>query len=438
MKKIFSISFAALSAMLVGLTACNKTPQPVVVPEPEVPGGMLFVNLTPDNGGTTKADAASLTAMQSEVRSIQVFVFSAETNASLGLVADQIETSKFISGNSISNATGGTATSNPIALTTYLGKKKVFALVNAPRQDNVTTISQLMGRVSHLSENYITDATVDGISRQGMVMAGAYGYNYTATSEGKGIEISPTVLDVVNKYDSKDDTSIYAVDIPVYRLGARIEVGSVTVNFNETDLRGKTLTIKDIKLKNVVNAVTFGGGNSAQLSTPNYWSMRLATTGANAGTYVDYSGASVSDKLQDTGLSIACTEGTPVAVNKSFIVYPNPCDDPAGLSAPGSSAATTWSVRRTRLVIHAQIDGTEDTYYAFAIADPANLAGGQSDNNGSFKYLVGNRRYVIDNINISMKGKPNDDDDMLPATGRISATVKVQDWAGQTLLTYQF
>ena len=37
-----------------------------------------------------------------------------------------------------------------------------------------------------------------------------------------------------------------------------------------------------------------------------------------------------------------------------------------------------------------------------------------------------------------MKGKPNDDDDMMPATGRVSATVEVKDWSGQTLMSYEF
>jgi len=50
---------------------------------------------------------------------------------------------------------------------------------------------------------------------------------------------------------------------------------------------------------------------------------------------------------------------------------------------------------------------------------------------------VGNRRYVINNINITMKGKPNDNDDTVPVTARIRAIVEVQDWAGQTLLSYE-
>ena len=37
-----------------------------------------------------------------------------------------------------------------------------------------------------------------------------------------------------------------------------------------------------------------------------------------------------------------------------------------------------------------------------------------------------------------MKGKPNDDDDMMPATGRVSATVRVMDWSGETLSVYEF
>lgn len=443
MKKIFL--FAAIAATL-GFVSCNKN-QPVerVEPVDEVKQntGMLFVNLAPVNGNETKANKTTLEGMQSTIRSIQVFVFSAESNPSLGLVADQIETSKFIYGSDISNTTSGVTKGNAIAFTTYLGKKKIIALVNAPRQEGVTTVTELLGRVSNLSENYIAETSVGtpAIDRQGMVMAGAYGYEYVVdpVSGGNGINITPDILNVEKKYDQKDDSSIYGITIPVYRLGARIEVGTVTVNFNDTDMRGTTLTIKDIKLKNVMTTVTFGGGLTSNLiNEPANWDMKLATTGSNAGTYR----SGVADKLQDTDLSIQCKEGEAAPVNKSFIVYPNESEDPAGLQTVSSgSAANVWSPRRTRLVIHAQLTGggrttPEDTFYSFSIADPANIKKDQADD-GTFSQIVGNRRYVIDNINITMKGKPNDDDDMLPATGRVSATIEVKDWSGETLLSYE-
>ena len=157
--------------------------------------------------------------------------------------------------------------------------------------------------------------------------------------------------------------------------------------------------------------------------------MQMATTGASAGSYpADVNGASYADKLQDTGLAIACTEGAATPVNKSYIVYPNPIVEDV--------TSSTWAPRRTRLVIHATLD-TENTYYVFSIADPINIVGGQDGQNGNFTSIVGNRRYVINNINITMKGKPNDNDDTVPVTARISAIVEVQDWAGQTLLSYE-
>ena len=166
--------------------------------------------------------------------------------------------------------------------------------------------------------------------------------------------------------------------------------------------------------------------------------MQLATTGANPGTYR----AGVADKLQDTGLTIQCAgSGVATAVNKSYIVYPNPSEDPDGLQSAGGASVTTWSPRRTRVVIHGELTGgsaaAENTYYVFTIADPATIKEGQA-NEGTFSQIVGNRRYVIENINITMKGKPNDDDDMMPATGRVSATVRVMDWSGETLSVYEF
>ena len=443
MKKFFSISFAALAAMLVGFTACNKSTQPAEAEELEQNKGVLFVNLAPVDGDETKAPSTTMSGIESVIRSIQVFVFSAETNASLGLVADQIETSKFVSGSTISSTSGGITQGNPISITTYLGKKKIIALVNAPRQEGITTVNQLLGRVSNLSENYIAETSVGtpSIAREGMVMAGAYGYSYTpapVAGVGNGINITPDVLDVTRKYDRKDDSSIYGITIPVYRLGARIELGTVTVNFNDTDLKDRTLTIKDIKLKNVMTAVTFGGGNTGLVGTASNWDMQLATTGTNPGTYR----AGVADKLQDTGLTIQCAgSGTATAVNKSYIVYPNPSEDPDGLQSAGGASVTTWSPRRTRVVIHGELTSAsapaENTYYVFTIADPATIKEGQA-NEGTFSQIVGNRRYVIENINITMKGKPNDDDDMMPATGRVSATVRVMDWSGETLSVYEF
>ena len=350
MKKI-NLFIAALAAT-VGLVSCNKNQPVEPINELEQSTGMLFVNLAPVDGDETKAPSTTMSGIESVIRSIQVFVFSAETNASLGLVADQIETSKFVSGSSISSTSGGITQGNPISITTYLGKKKIIALVNAPRQEGITTINQLLGRVSNLSENYITVTSVGtpSIAREGMVMAGAYGYSYSVApvaGVGNGINITPDVLDVTRKYDRKDDTSIYGITIPVYRLGARIELGTVTVNFDDTDLKDRTLTIKDIKLKNVMTAVTFGGGNSGLVNTASNWDMKLATTGATPGVYRD----GVADKLQDISLNIQCAgSGVATAVGKSYIVYPNPSEDPDGLQSAGGASVTTWSPRRTRVV----------------------------------------------------------------------------------------
>lgn len=429
MKKI-NLFIAALAAT-VGLVSCNKNQPVEPINELEQSTGMLFVNLTPQNSLDTKATNTTMSDAESQIRSIQVFVFPAENNAALGLVKDNLETSKFVSGDAISSTISNVPTGNPIAITTFLGKKKIVALVNAPRQTNVTTLDNLLSRTSVLSENYVTATNAaDGINRYGMVMAGAYGYTYTATASGNGINIVPGELDVTKVYDSKDAaTTVTPASIPVYRLGARIEIGSVTVKFADTDLAGKQLTIQDIKLKNVMSAVTFGGSNTTLTGTAANWVMQMATTGASAGSYpADVNGASYADKLQDTGLAIACTEGAATPVNKSYIVYPNPIVEDV--------TSSTWAPRRTRLVIHATLD-TENTYYVFSIADPINIVGGQDGQNGNFTSIVGNRRYVINNINITMKGKPNDNDDTVPVTARISAIVEVQDWAGQTLLSYE-
>ena len=190
MKKI-NLFIAALAAT-VGLVSCNKNQPVEPINELEQSTGMLFVNLTPQNSLDTKATNTTMSDAESQIRSIQVFVFPAENNAALGLVKDNLETSKFVSGDAISSTISNVPTGNPIAITTFLGKKKSVALVNAPRQTNVTTLDNLLSRTSVLSENYVTATNAaDGINRYGMVMAGAYGYTYTATASGNGINIVP-------------------------------------------------------------------------------------------------------------------------------------------------------------------------------------------------------------------------------------------------------
>ena len=93
MKKLFNISLAALAAMVVGLSACNKT----VVVDDEVVGkdnGLILVNLFDADSPATRSTVA-LSSYEKVIRSAQVFVFSDGQNTTLGLADGQLETSMF-------------------------------------------------------------------------------------------------------------------------------------------------------------------------------------------------------------------------------------------------------------------------------------------------------------------------------------------------------
>lgn len=62
----------------------------------------------------------------------------------------------------------------------------------------------------------------------------------------------------------------------------------------------------------------------------------------------------------------------------------------------------------------------KDTYYTFDLP-----------------VLVANNIYKIANINITMLGKDNDNDDSKSLVGRITPTITVDPWTGTTTLTYE-
>ena len=407
MKKLFNISLAALAAMVVGLSACNKT----VVVDDEVVGkdnGLILVNLFDADSPATRSTVA-LSSYEKVIRSAQVFVFSDGQNTTLGLADGQLETDKYVS---LTSAADGTT---PITLTTSIGPKRIWAVVNAPRLTGITKEADLMAKTSALSEN-VLDA-----SNGKLVMAGAYGY----TNSNKAIEIAPQPV-TVTKYAV--GTPAQTVEIPVYRLGASIELKNVTVNFTDTDLNGKTFQLKEIYLKNVVNCVAFDGtaSGAAALATQSNWSSQIGRGGVNWKTMGASTDISSLLWYEYSSPMTCATNGTSTEVNQRFYVYPN------GQTADSNSSS--WAARRTRLVLYALIDGV-DSFYPFSIADPASYAESLDDAQ-KFPSIVGNRKYIINNINITMKGKPNDNDDSVPEAGKIEAKITVTNWAGETILEY--
>jgi len=220
----------------------------------------------------------------------------------------------------------------------------------------------------------------------------------------------------VGAYTAGNSATITPVAINLYRLAARISLDKVTVDFDGTSLQGSSFSIKDIYLKNVVNSLRFDGQAVDLLSDANYWTNRIAEHAPNGGNYyLDYAGNNIQNLIADKGISldVTVTDGSsPLSVGKYWYVYPNPRTE--------DSDSGTWSPRRTRLVIHAVVNGTIDTYYAFDVP-PAGVAS-ETD-----KVILNNHTYDITNIKITMLGKDNDDNDDKTEVGKANIEVTVTD-----------
>ena len=431
MKKV--LTFSLLAALLC-MVACNKTaaPESKEAPAVSAENGMLIVSVVPNDGAkATKADGnASTVTSESAITSLQVFVFHDQTDPALGHTAGNKETDRY-------QVFDGTDATRTLVLTTTVGMKRVYAVANAPRLTNVTTETDLKSRVLNLGNNYLTATSVGSESRRGLIMAGAYGY----TSGDAAINVTATPKEI-GAYTQGNDATITSVPISLHRLSARIELQNINVNFKNTWMEGLTFTVKEIYLMNVPNGVYFTGQNAALLSTAGYWTNKHtldATMTDNAGNGV----SSLIYELRPSGGTVCNNAGSDTSIGSYFYSFPNP-----STAVPTSAAASTWSQRRTNLVIHAQISGSnatlgtdystpQDTWYAFPIADPKNfVTSGSSTPSTSATHseIVGNHKYVIGKVNITGMGGPFPPSPQ--SSGKASIEVTVQDWNGTTVLGY--
>jgi hypothetical protein len=380
MKKLI-LTWLALGALI----SCNQLSAPDVEPQEQTPGGTLMVNLIVPGSPETKTPGS--TAKEDAVNSLQIFVFKnvSESNRALNVK----ETDKWV--------TGGSKT---LTLNTYVGKKRVWALVNAPRQ-SFENEEALMSHYSKLEENSPTGLVMVGDAN---VEVGEYN---AAASLG-----NPT-----------------PVAITVGRLGARISIRNINVDFTNTSLEGCYLDIKEVYVLNAVNSVSLGG--TARTIA------ELGGTGAcwyNLEAWNDAIPAAAKDLLGDRGnlnVSIGPTTGTQ-DLNRYFYVYPNVS------TAANDNTEATPSARLTRLILHGYIRGAagrkagddaahaEESYYCFDIPKSSDVA-----------TIERNHTYDIENVTITMAGGISDQPDKRPKFGKVTATVTVGTWGGHTTLTYE-
>ena len=423
MKK-HSVIFSVI-ALAAGLVACNKPVDSMELVngnvKQTVEQGMMVVSVTPDNGSSTKA--AAVGATESVIRSLQVFVFYDTDNANLGQAAGALETDSYMTFND-------DADTRTKLITTTVGAKRVYAVANAPRI-SASTEADLKGKIIYLGNNYLTETTVGTEKRMGLVMSGAWGYT---SGDAQINVVAPTgssAITIGAYSQGNPEATTTSVPIKLYRLEARIEIQKVKVDFSETDLKGKPFVIKSIYLKNVPNGARVDGQNAGLLSESGfgYWTNKITAEAEPK----DKSGLSVKSLVFDSNTYPSVgNSGAETAINRYFYTMPNPIT--------ADQTGDTFSQRRTRLVIHAEIDGVA-SYYPISLAKPEDHVTSDPSfttppTSATHSQIVGNHKYVINQITITSKGYPNDDHDEPIVTGRANVQVSVQDWNGTTVLTY--
>lgn len=322
---------------------------------------------------------------ESAVNTLQIFVF--KDISSTDPTQNLRETDKWSSDGSTS-----------LTVNTYVGKKKVWALVNVPRQSFANEY-ELMSHYSMLEENTAT----------GLVMTGSSG------------------IDVGEFNTAGSVGTVTSVPITVTRLGARISLHNVKVDFSDTALEGCYFDIKEVYVLNAVNSVSLAGTcrTTAELGSAAHWYNLEAWNEA----VPDAARAILGDR-GNLGISIGPTSGTQ-QLDRYFYVYPNLS------TAANDNTAATASARLTRLILHGYIRGAagrhlgddaahaEESYYCFDI--PKSSTGAT---------LERNHTYDIEDITITLPGGASDAPGDRPKFGKISATVTVSQWGGHTTLSY--
>ena len=184
--------------------------------------------------------------------------------------------------------------------------------------------------------------------------------------------------------------------IGVDRLVCKAGIRKVSVQFENPDLAARPFRLRGIYLTNCYGKSRYGSDWTADdiLSTTSVWYNRM---GFHSETGVD-------GLLAETGLDIPVTADRPHTQEHVFYFYPNP------LPASADTRSGTWSRRKTRLVLEAQIG--ERTYYY-----PVTLPESQR-----------NRTYLIEEAVIRKLGSLDPEKDE-PGAIDITFSTSPDDWS---------
>ena len=190
--------------------------------------------------------------------------------------------------------------------------------------------------------------------------------------------------------------------IGVDRLVCKAGIRKVSVQFENPDLAARPFRLRGMYLTNCYGKSRYGSDWTADdiLSTTSVWHNRM---GFHSETGVD-------GLLAETGLDIPVTADRPHTQEHVFYFYPNP------LPASADTRSGTWSRRKTRLVLEAQIG--ERTYYY-----PVTLPESQR-----------NRTYLIEEAVIRKLGSLDPEKDE-PGAIDINFSTSPDDWSPEYNVT---
>jgi hypothetical protein len=194
-----------------------------------------------------------------------------------------------------------------VTLLASSGEKTVWAVVNAPSLEGISTIDELRGTMTNLSDN-----TLDNFVMTGSV--------------------------------TEELTDGAVIAITVRRLVARVSVAKITTAFADTPAyAGKTLKLTGIYMLNVAGAVSLSLDGE-----PSLWYNKLRHEDETADTF-----------LYDT-LDQTIDNNSSYEVEHAYYPYPNNVD--VSVKSIDEENRGIWSPRRSILCIEVEFDGVAGYY----------------------------------------------------------------------------
>ncbi len=264
---------------------------------------------------------------------------------------------------------GTSGSDTPIRCSLKAGSYTAYAIANPPssfRPEDYTSFSKFSKAESDLRDN--------GLSQ--LVMFG-----------------SRTIS--VSGQDNRPQS------IGVNRLVSKVSIRKISTDFSDPTLRFRTFRLKAIYLTNCYgkNKLKNDGEASEMAADASCWYNRMGF----------HSDSGVDALLADRGINAVITASSPYGKEHHYYCYPNRADQ--------DSRSGEWSIRHTRLVLEAEIDGK--TYF-YPITLPT---------------MQRNKTYIIEEAIIRKLGS-NDPEKDEPGSIDVVFETSAGDW-GPTITVHE-